>query len=176
MTAKKSPNRITLQLLEHSIFSISKCIQRSKQKLYIYFSLSQGSLLKNRLLRYQKVLILFNKPYSSHVGCAVFAAFFIRFEANIDLIRFIFACFGIFANTIYSHHSLHIRFNIFAQICMQIFIFSYWRIFASKYSLWSEYSQNCKRISHTSEYSLENIRILANIRLYLLRTEYSGAP
>jgi hypothetical protein len=36
--------------------------------------------------------------------------FFTRFEANLSeygsLIRFIFACFGIFANTIYSHHSL----------------------------------------------------------------------
>jgi len=62
-------------------------------------------------------------------------------------------------------------------------IFLYWRIFASKYSLRSEYSQNfiCefhnftfKRIfawkySHTSEYSLTNNRISANIRYLLLQ-------
>jgi hypothetical protein len=53
----------------------------------------------------------------------------------MDLIRFIFACFGIFENIIYSHHLLHIRFKLFAQIRIQIFdlmqnkfIFSYWRI------------------------------------------------
>ncbi len=39
----------------------------------------------------------------------------------MDLIRFIFACFGIFANTIYSHHSFHIRLKIFVQIRIHIF-------------------------------------------------------
>jgi hypothetical protein len=34
----------------------------------------------------------------------------------MDLIRFIFACFGIFTNTIYSHHLLHFRFKVFTQI------------------------------------------------------------
>ncbi len=78
-----------------------------------------------------------------------------RTYAYMDLICFIFACFGIFANTMYSHHSLHICFKIFAQICIQIFnlmqnkytlkqisleseywhhIFSYQRIFAARYS------------------------------------------
>ncbi len=83
----------------------------------------------------------------------------------MDLIRFIFACFVIFANTIYSYNSIHIRFKIFAQIRIQIldlmqnkFIFSYWRIFVSKYKFWSEYSPILKRISHSSEYSFENIR------------------
>jgi hypothetical protein len=111
----------------------------------------------------------------------------------MDLIRLIFACFGIFANIIYLHHSLHTRFGIFAQIRIPIFdfmqkihvaanirfraniclrFFSSWRIFASKYSFRSEYSQQFKRISHsgeyllakyshTSEYSLVNIRIPA---------------
>ncbi len=44
-----------------------------------------------------------------------------RTSANIYLSCFIFACFGIFANTISLHHSLHIRFKIFAQICIPIF-------------------------------------------------------
>ncbi len=79
------------------------------------------------------------------------------------LIRFILACFSTFADPIYSHHLLHIRFKIFAQIHICIFvhqikylyyrkyslqseyslkIVSYWRIFASKYSFRSKYSQN----------------------------------
>ncbi len=69
--------------------------------------------------------------------CALFATFFNRFEANLSeygSYSLYIICFGIFANTIYSHHSLHIRFKIFAHICMQIFIFSYLRIFSSKYS------------------------------------------
>jgi hypothetical protein len=95
----------------------------------------------------------------------------------MDLIRFIFASFGAFAYTIYSQHSFHIRFKIFAQTRIQIIdlmqknaccseysfqseyllkIFSYWRIFASKYLV---------RISHSNEYSLANIRIQANIRI-----------
>ncbi len=72
----------------------------------------------------------------------------------MDLIRFIFSCFGIFANTIYS---LHIHYKIFSQIRIQIFkliqnkytlkqIFASERIFASKYLFWTEYLQNFKRI------------------------------
>ncbi len=103
----------------------------------------------------------------------------------------IFACFGIFAKTVYSHHSLHTRFIIFAQIRIQIYdlmqkntccneyllqseyslkIFSYWRIFPAKYSFRNKYSQNFKLISHSTEYSLANIRFkysLANIRLQI---------
>jgi hypothetical protein len=40
----------------------------------------------------------------------------------MDFIRFIFACFDIFANTIYSHHSHHIRFKIFAQNRIQRYL------------------------------------------------------
>ncbi len=117
---------------------------------------------------------------------AVFATFLFaskRIEANMDLIRFIFACFGIFANTIYSHHSLHICFKIFAQIRIQIFnllenkyISSYWRIFASEtlsqfhFKHIFAYKQlfACK-YSHTSKYSLANIRIIAYFRFVLLQ-------
>jgi hypothetical protein len=95
----------------------------------------------------------------------------------MDLICFIFACFGIFAKTNYSHHSLHTRFKIFAQIRIQIYdlmqkntccneyllqseyslkIFSYWRIFPARYSFRNKYSQNFKQISNSSEYSLAN--------------------
>jgi len=128
-----------------------------------------------------RIRFYFTQEYSSwliewgmaglHLGCAVFAPFFIRF---------IFTCFGIFANTISSHHSLHTRSKIFAHIRIQIFdlmqkntccseyslqneyslkIFLYWRIFASKYSFRSEYSRNFKRISHSSKFSLINIRM-----------------
>jgi hypothetical protein len=48
--------------LEHSIFSISKCIQRSKQKLYIYFSLTRQPLKKKTFAQAQKVLIILNRP------------------------------------------------------------------------------------------------------------------
>ncbi len=85
------------------------------------------------------------------VGCAVFATFFLfasmRIQANMSLIRFIFACFGIFANRIYSHHLLQIRFKIFAQIRTQIF----------------DLMQN-KYIPHTGDYSFQDIRLKANIR------------
>ena len=81
----------------------------------------------------------------------------------MDLIHFISACFGIFANTIYLHHSLHICFKIFAQIRIQKFdlmqnkyIFSYWRIFASKYSYRSDYSK-----------TLSEFHIQANICLQI---------
>jgi len=94
-----------------------------------------------------------------------------RISANMNLIRFICACFRTFVNTIYSHQLLHIRFKIFAQICMQLFIFSYWRIFASKYLFSSEYSQNFKQTLHSSEYSLANIHIQANILLQVF-TKY----
>jgi hypothetical protein len=116
----------------------------------------------------------------------------------MDLFRFISAAFGIFANTIYSHHSLQIRFKIFAQIRIKIFnllqnkyIFSYWPIFASKNSFRSECSQNFKQISHSSKfankrifacnylhtraYLLANIRILATFRFVLLQN-YKGQP
>ncbi len=80
----------------------------------------------------------------------------------MDLIRLIFAYFCIFANTIYSHNSFHILFELFAQIRKQIFdlvqnkymlkrIFALERIFASIFS-------------HTGEYSLPNFRFEANIR------------
>jgi hypothetical protein len=88
----------------------------------------------------------------------------------MDQIRFIFACFGTFAKTVYSHHWLHIRFKMFEKVLMQIFIVSYWRIFASKYSLGSEYSQNFERISRSSEYWLANIHIQVNIRLQIFAT------
>jgi hypothetical protein len=81
----------------------------------------------------------------------------------MDLIHFIFACFGIFSNTIYFHHSLQIHIKILAQIRIQIFDlmqriascsedsqrilrFSHTgKYFASKYSFRSEYSQKFKR-------------------------------
>ncbi len=98
--------------------------------------------------------------------------YFILFEANlrecgnVDLISFIFACFGIFANTIYLHHSLHIRFKMFAQIRIQIFDLMQTNSCWSEYSLQSKYSI---KIFEANKYS-------RHIRLYLLRTEYCGAP
>jgi hypothetical protein len=50
----------------------------------------------------------------------------------------------------------------------QIFaIVTYWQIFASKYLFISEYSQNFRRISRSSKYSLKNICIQANIHSQL---------
>ncbi len=87
--------------------------------------------------------------------------------ANMDPIRFIFACFDIFSNTIYSHHSLRITFKIFAHIHIQIFdlvqnklmlrqIFASERIFTSTFSRFGQYS-------------LQNICLKANIRYILLQ-------
>jgi hypothetical protein len=61
----------------------------------------------------------------------------------MDLIRFIFACFGIFANTIYSHHSF---------------------LFASKYSQKFEYKYSICCKTHT-------FLILANIcfKIFVLK-------
>ncbi len=53
----------------------------------------------------------------------------------MDLIRFTFACFGIFANTSNSHHLLHISFKMFAQIRIQIFDLMQKNTCCSKYSL-----------------------------------------
>jgi hypothetical protein len=72
----------------------------------------------------------------------------------MDLIRIIFACFGTFANTIYSHHSLHIRFKIFAQIRIKIFDLMQIHV-AANFLL---------QFFHTGEYLLQNIRLKANIR------------
>jgi len=76
-----------------------------------------------------------------------------------------------------------IRFR--ANICFNIF--SYWRIFASKYLFWSKHSQNFKRnlhsneyaltckYSHTSECLLPNICIKANI-CFGIASNYIGKP
>jgi hypothetical protein len=87
----------------------------------------------------------------------------------MDLIRFKFACFGIFANTIYSHHSLHIRFRIFVQIRIQIFDlmqnkYTVKQIFASEQIFNSELIF-ASTFSYTGEYSLQNIRFEANISM-----------
>jgi hypothetical protein len=72
------------------------------------------------------------------IGCAV--------SVNIDLIRFIFSCFGIFANTIYY---LHIRYKIFLQIRVEANI-----CFRASIRF---------TFSHTGEYSFQNICFDANI-------------
>ncbi len=93
------------------------------------------------------------------------------------LICFIFACFDIFANTIYSHNSLHIRFEIFAQSRIQIFdlmhnkcmskrIFASERIFASNFLMLANIRNNCfeANIHKTSS----EIHIQVNISLQIL--------
>jgi hypothetical protein len=78
----------------------------------------------------------------------------------MDLIRFIFACFGIFENTIYSNHSLHIRFKIFAQIRIQLFNF------IQKIHVAENIRSRANirlRFSYTGEYLVQNIRLVANI-------------
>ncbi len=77
-----------------------------------------------------------------------------RIKVNMDLIRFIFACFGIFANTTYLHLSLH--------------------IFPSKYShkspiwcktniCWRKYSLQSKYLLRIFSYLLQKIIFEANI-------------
>ncbi len=78
----------------------------------------------------------------------------------MDLFCFIFACFSIFANTIYSHNSLHICFKIFAQIRIQIFDLMQ-KIHVAENICFR--ANICLRISHTVEYVLQNIRLEANI-------------
>jgi hypothetical protein len=62
-------------------------------------------------------------------------------------------------NTFYIKNSLQSEYSLK--------IVSYWRIFASKYSLRSKYSQNIKRISYSREHLLVGIQIQANIRLQI---------
>jgi hypothetical protein len=86
------------------------------------------------------------------IGCAVFATFFYSLRSESKRIWILFAWIGISANTIYSHHSLHIRFKIFSK-------------FEFKYSIC------CKTntFSRTGEYLLQNIRFEANIRKTLCK-------
>jgi hypothetical protein len=90
----------------------------------------------------------------------------------MDPIRLIFACFSIFSNTTFSHHSLHIRFKIFAQIRLQIFgLIKKIHVAAN-----IRFRANIRlRFSHTGKYLLQNIRFKANIRKTLSETKGGGA-
>ncbi len=79
---------------------------------------------------------------------------------NKDLIR-LFACLGIFEKTVYSHHSLHILFKIFAQIHIQIFDLMQ-KIHVATNTRFRAYIR--WRFSHTSKYLLQNICLEAKIR------------
>ncbi len=81
----------------------------------------------------------------------------------MDLVRFIFACSGIFANTIYWHHLLHIRFKIFAQIRIQIFDLMLKIHVAANICFRANI---CLRLSHTGE---PNICLEANICKTLIK-------
>jgi hypothetical protein len=76
----------------------------------------------------------------------------------MDLIRFIFACFGIFANTIYSHHSLHIRFKKFAQIRIHMIDLMQKILVASNIHLRANIRL---RFAYTGECLLQNIGLEA---------------
>jgi hypothetical protein len=78
----------------------------------------------------------------------------------MDLVRFIFACLGIFANIICWHHLLHIRIKIFAQIRIQIFNLMLKIHVAANMCFRANI---CLRFSHTGEYFLPNICLEANI-------------
>ncbi len=117
--------------------------------------------------------------------------FFYLLQSKSKQIWILFTCFGIFANTIYSHHSLkkftkiHIQIldlmqnkymlkRIFASEQILASIFSYLRIFTSKYLFWSEYSQNLEKFPlkwifackflHTSKYLLCIASIFTSLR------------
>jgi hypothetical protein len=68
----------------------------------------------------------------------------------MDLTRFIFTCFNIFADTTYSHHSIHIRFKIFSKIRIQIF------------DLMQNYK--CRNKYSSEQIFSSHILLLANIR------------
>ncbi len=90
-----------------------------------------------------------NFPVSSVqflVGCAVFATFYSR-RSESTQIWILFASFS--HVLVYSHHLLHIRFKIFARICIQIFD-SMQKIYVAANILLILACQ----YSHTSEYSL----------------------
>jgi hypothetical protein len=125
------------------------------------------------------------------VGCAVFANFFYSLRSESRRIWFLFASYSqvsvhsqtpFFASfesyslqNIRTDSHTNTRFDAknkcrceySLQSEYTLKILSKWRIFASKYSFRSEYSQNFKRISHPSEYSLANIRIQENILLQI---------
>jgi hypothetical protein len=77
----------------------------------------------------------------------------------MDRVHFIFACLGIFANIIYLHHLLHIRFKIFAQIRIQIFDLMLKIHVAANMC----FRANIRLFSPTGEYLLQNICLEANI-------------
>ncbi len=112
-------------------------------------------------------------------GCAVFATFFIRFEANLSeygsyslhirMFRYIrkhhlFASFASYSlqNTCTNSHT-NILFNA-KQMYFLILANVSFKIFGLK-----QIFANIKRISHSSEYSLANICVHANYRFVLFQ-------
>ncbi len=79
---------------------------------------------RTRLYRRPMIWLLYPPPSLPQSRVRHIHNFFysLRSESKRIWISFtLFACFGIFANTIYSPHLLFIRYKIFAQICIQIF-------------------------------------------------------
>jgi hypothetical protein len=94
----------------------------------------------------------------------------------MDLICFICTCSGIFANTIYSNHALHIYFKIFVQICIQIIDLmqnkvhveastASEQIFASNVLILAKYFLQNIRFETNNHKTLSKFHIQANICL-----------
>ncbi len=122
-------------------------------------------------LKIEMVFHVLIKLYGGMLECAVFTTYFYSLQRESQQIWILFAS--------YSHHSLHVRFKIFAQMhtnirfdakntCCSEFsltskyslkIFSYWQIFAKLYAKFHIQVKICLQVSHICEYLLANIRI-----------------
>ncbi len=122
------------------------CFLSVEERNYIYFQITETkargqnclTALIGALLNYQRVgrtgcpdrgFSAESYTIDSSLGCAVLSTFFYSLRSVSKRIWILFACVGIFANTIYSHHSLqHIRTNSHTKYSK---IRTYQRIFAS---------------------------------------------
>ncbi len=148
------------------------------------YNLNKSMQLKESLFQVSTALSAIRKPL---VECAIYATFFIRLKSLQSKSKLIWMLFTSYLHVSYLQTPLIriICFKIFAEIRIQIFDLMQeihvatnirfraninWSFFhTGKYLLQknlfrSEYLQNPKQISHISEYSLENIRIQANVR------------
>ncbi len=161
--------------------------------LYLHLKLSSANL-SHFLATSYGILV--------QLGCAIFATFFYSLRSESKQIWILFASY-LHVSVYLPTPFIHIVCFMFASKCSHKFACKYLlqnihfeAIIFKNLSEFHIQANICKQISHTSECSLANIYILANIRyvlrnkrikhflvtsklhirLYLLRTEYPGAP
>ncbi len=134
----------------------------------IPLTLWYGLLLWQIKVEFLRLLVYVQFTYS--IGCAVSTNLFLFASySHVSVYSvYFFTSFASYSlKKIRTHSHTNIRFDAKNTCCSEyslqkeysLKIFLYWRIFASKYSVRSEYSQHFRRISHSSKFLLINIRM-----------------